>query len=150
MIISEFRSTKLHKNIIYGKFGFINTLIIKLKARVYLDHDSPTSLTRGTQLRTCVYVVVDNSYAINRFIDVRTCMYEQNILSVRLDDITIITRATSGSASFFSMWRHVIQILQYIIAIGFANLSRANFHAPLYLTITQTLTLSIATGGRGL
>ena len=27
-------------------------------------------------------------------------MYEENILSVRLDDITIITRATCGSASF--------------------------------------------------
>ena len=26
-------------------------------------------------------------------------MYEENILSVRLDDITIITRATCGSAS---------------------------------------------------
>ena len=46
-------------------------------------------------------MVVDNSYAINRFIDVRTCMYEQNILSVSLDDITIITQATCGSASFF-------------------------------------------------
>ena len=27
-------------------------------------------------------------------------MYEENILSVRLDDITIITRATCGSAIF--------------------------------------------------
>ena len=51
----------------------------------------------------------------------------------------VIPRATCGSASlgfgsvFLSMSRHLIQILQllYLIAIGFANLSRADLHAPL-------------------
>ena len=41
------------------------------------------------EVRNCVHAVR------------RANMYEENILSVRLDDITIITPATCGSASFF-------------------------------------------------
>ena len=44
-------------------------------------------------------------------------MYEENILSVKLDDITIITLATWGSASFFFNveTRDRSEILQYML-----------------------------------
>ena len=63
-------------------------------------------------------------------------MYEENILSVTLDGITIITRATCGSANFFSFFNvetrdRDIAIHHRESAIGFANLSRANLHASL-------------------
>ena len=46
--------------------------------------------------------------------------------------LPVVARVYVSAPFFFSsMSRHVIKICNYIIAIGFANLSRANVHAPL-------------------
>ena len=74
-------------------------------------------------------------------------MYEENILSVRLDDITIITRTTCGSASFFfnvETRDRGIAIHHRESAISFANLGVLIFinHAPLGMAV-RTCSLSL-------